>query len=184
MSAVKQLRDAQRQVKAVAKDANRTASRALNRGIQTARTEASKIIRSELKLKAGYVRDNLRIIRKASPNDLRAIISSRKRGIMMSNYPHREMKSGGVSVQIKAGGGRVLLRSAFLMRFQNGKTGIMIRTKSNRGVNAVGQRRSSSYGLQTLYSPSASQAFAQVREEVTAVASDKVIEEYMRLRRL
>lgn len=44
----------------------------------------------------------------------------------VASYPHRQTKQG-VSVQIKAGGGRALIRHAFVAQMRSGHTGVFFR---------------------------------------------------------
>lgn len=179
-NASQQLKDNARELRALDKKSDQAASRALNRAIQQARTAANRDIRQGLKLKASYLNQQLRITKKAKSGDLEATLSTRKRGMLMTNYPHRELKGGGVSVNIS--GARVTLPNAFLMQFQNGRTGVMIRTASAAGQSKNGKGRSK--GLETLYSPSASQAFNTVMPDVKTLAAARVVGEYERLMRL
>lgn len=176
-NASQQLKDNARELRALDKRSDQAASRALNRAIQQARTAANRDIRDGLKLKSSYLNQQLRIAKKANPGELEAVLSTRKRGVLMTRYPHRELKNGGVSVNIR--GVRVKMPGAFLMRFANGRTGIMVRVAS-----AAGTPNKRSRGLETLYSPSPSQAFSTVMPDVKTLAAARVIGEYERLMRL
>ncbi|SFB80745.1 Prophage minor tail protein Z (GPZ) [Marinospirillum celere] len=179
-NANQQLKDSARELRVLDKRSDQAASRALNRAIQQARTAANRDIRDGLKLKSSYLNQQLRIAKKANSNDLEAVLSTRKRGVLMTRYPHRELQSGGVSVNIR--GVRVKMPGAFLMRFANGRTGIMVRVASAAGKSKNGEGRSK--GLETLYSPSPSQAFSTVMPDVKTLAAARVIGEYERLMRL
>ena len=175
-SAAQQLQQTQKELRALSAATDKAAAMALNKGASQARTLAGRLIRENLKLKTGYLNENIRVIQRAKPSDLTAIIAARKRGMLMSNYPYREMNKGGVSVQIKATGGRMLLKSAFTMQFTNGSVGIMVREKSAAGGKAK------SHGLATLYSPSASQALNTIKDDVLQDAGEKVVAEFERLK--
>lgn len=179
-NANQQLKSATQELRALDKKSDQAASRAINRAIQQARTAANRDIRQGLKLKSSYLNQQLRIAKKASSNDLEAVLSTRKRGVLMTRYAHRELKGGGVSVNIS--GVRVKLPGAFLMQFANGRTGIMVRVASAAGKSKRGKNRSK--GLETLYSPSPSQAFNTVMPDVKTLAAARVIGEYERLMRL
>ncbi|BBI51104.1 hypothetical protein HORIV_35250 [Vreelandella olivaria] len=85
--------------------APRAMSRAINHTLGVTRTEASKEIRKQVKLKAGYVRDKL-TVKRATVNSLNGAIRTPTRGTLLTRYPHRAYKEGGAGVQVKPSGGK------------------------------------------------------------------------------
>ena len=69
--------------------APRAMSRAINHTLGVTRTEASKEIRKQVKLKAGYVREKLKI-KRATFYSLNGAIQTPARGTLLTRYPHRQ----------------------------------------------------------------------------------------------
>lgn len=135
-------------------------TRATNNGGRRARTLASKEIRSEVNLKAGYVRERLRI-RKATRNKPEYVISATKRGVLMTRYPYTE-KAGGVSVKIKRKGARTLVRGGFVVTLNAGGRKVEAVAIRQSGKFKTGNRR-----FKVLYSPSVSQVFNRIQDQIT-----------------
>ena len=91
---------------------NRAMSRAINHTLGVTRTEASKEIRNQVKLKAAYVKERLKL-KKASVTRPEGRIATPTRGILLSRFPNREYVRGGVGVQVKPTGGKKRMPGAF-----------------------------------------------------------------------
>lgn len=110
----------QRQLETLRKEvASRAMARALNRTVEQARTQMVRGITSEFNIRAGEVRDRLRI-RKAfagGVSTLEAVLSAsggRKSGVMnVINFGARQTRSG-IVVKIKRASGRTTLQDAFI----------------------------------------------------------------------
>jgi len=125
---------------------------AINKTAAKAKTLASKEIRAQVNLKAGYVGKHL-TIKKSTFNTLTASIWATKRGVLMTRYPHRKIKKG-VKVNIKKGGGYRLIGGGFIMT-----------NLSNSGASGIAVRENGK--IKMLYSPSVSQVFNTVRDDIT-----------------
>lgn len=148
--------------------APRAMSNAINHTLGVTRTEASKEIRKQVKLKAGYVRDKLRVQR-ATVGRLNGAIRTPTRGTLLTRYPHTRYKNGDMGVQIKPTGGKKRMPGAFFIRFANGVQGIAIRTKYGPGLGR-------SEGLKVLYGPSTSQVFTDVKDDLQAPSGNRLMQ--------
>lgn len=147
---------------------SRAMSRAINHTLGVTRTEASKEIRKQVKLKAGYVREKLRI-KKATVSSLNGAIRTPTRGTLLTRYPHRQYKKGGIGVQIKPTGGKKRMPGAFFIRFRNGIQGVAIRTQYGPGLGR-------SEGIKILYGPSTSQVFTDVKDDLQAPSGNRLMQ--------
>ncbi|MYL25003.1 hypothetical protein GLV89_14585 [Halomonas alkaliantarctica] len=151
-------------------------SRAINHTLNVTRTEASKEIRKQVKLKASYVKGKLRL-QKATQSNLTGAIQTPTRGTLLSRYPSSQkyrQKNGlrfksGVNVQVKPTGGKKHMPGAFFIRFANGVSGIAIRTKYGPGLGR-------SEGLKVLYGPSTSQVFTDVKDDLQAPSGNRLMQ--------
>lgn len=163
------LREVERELAHINNGATRALSRAINHTLGVTRTEASKEIRSQVKLKAGYVRGKLKV-HKASVSKPSGAISTPSRGTLLTRYPHRKYKRGGIGVQVKPSGGKKKMPGAFFIRFANGVQAIAIRTSSAAGL---GTR---STGLEIKYGPSVSQVFTNVKDDLQAPSGNRLMQ--------
>lgn len=161
------LRDIERDLDHIKNGSNRAMSRAINHTLGVTRTEASKEIRKQVKLKAGYVRDKLRI-KRATVNSVTGAIRTPTRGTLLTRYPHRQYKKGGIGVQVKPTGGKKKMPGAFFIRFRNGVQAIAIRTEYGPGLGR-------SEGLKVLYGPSTSQVFTDVKDDLQAPSGNRLM---------
>ena len=148
--------------------APRAMSRAINHTLGVTRTEASKEIRKQVKLKAGYVREKLKV-KRATINSLNGAIRTPTRGTLLTRYPHRQYKNGDVGVQVKPTGGKKRMPGAFFIRFKNGVQAIAIRTQYGPGLGR-------SEGLKVLYGPSTSQVFTDVKDDLQAPSGNRLMQ--------
>lgn len=144
-------------------------SRAINHTLGVTRTEASMEIRKQVKLKAGYVKDKLKIVRATVDKPMGAIRTP-TRGTLLTRYPHRAYtRKSGIGVQVKPVGGKEHMPGAFFITFKNGVTGIAIRTKYGPGLGR-------SEGVKVLYGPSVSQVFTDVKDDLQAPSGNRLME--------
>ena len=156
---VKGLKEVQRALKSYATDVQRVQTRALNRTITKGRTLTSKEIRSEVNLKAGYVKERVDI-RKADFSKQIASIVARKRGILLSRFPNRIIKKKGVSVRVKRGSAK-FIKGAFKANVKAGG-----RTVEVVALRVPGRYKNGNAKFKALYGPSPSQVFANVRDKI------------------
>lgn len=105
--------------------------RSLNRAVDAGKTEAVRVTRDELALKAASVREAIRI-RKGSTSLLSAAIIIDPKPVPLIDYSARQTQKG-VTVRVKKSGGRGLVRGAFIATMRSGHTGVFSRT-SKTGV--------------------------------------------------
>lgn len=148
--------------------APRAMSRAINHTLGVTRTEASKEIRKQVKLKAGYVRDKLRV-KRATVNKLNGAIQTPTRGTLLTRYPHRQYKKGDIGVQVKPTGGKKRMPGAFFIRFKNGVQAIAFRNQYGPGLGR-------SEGLRIAYGPSTSQVFTDVKDDLQAPSGNRLMQ--------
>ena len=147
--------------------APRAMSRAINHTLGVVRTEASVEIRKQVKLKAGYVKDKLKI-RRATTSKLYGAIQAPTRGTLLTRYPHRQYVKGGIGVQVKPSGGKQKMPSAFFITLGNGVQAIAVRTKWGPGLGR-------SEGLKVLYGPSVSQVFTDVKDDLQEPGGNRLM---------
>lgn len=162
------LREIERDLDHIKNGAPRALSRAINHTLGVTRTESSKEIRKQVKLKAGYVRDKLRIQR-ATVSKTSGAIRTPSRGTLLTRYPHRQYKRGGIGVQVKPSGGKKKMPGAFFIRFRNGVQAVAIRTRHGPGLGR-------SEGLKVLYGPSVSQVFTDVKDDLQAPSGNRLMQ--------
>lgn len=146
---------------------NRAMASAINHTLGVTRTEASREIRNQVKLKAAYVNERLRLQR-ASIAKPQGRITTPTRGILLSRYDNRQYANGDIGVQVKPTGGKKRMPNAFYITFANGVKAIAIRTMSGPGLGR-------SEGIKVLYGPSVSQVFTDVKDDLQAPSGERLI---------
>lgn len=171
-----QLNDTRLMLKGLALDGPKIISRALNDTAKKGLQRSSEEIRKQVALKATYVKGKFRISR-ASYKRLQARLIAEKRGVLMTRYPHTMLKRGGATVKIKTSGSREKLPGAFKTTVQAGSKRVEVLAIAASGKYKTGNRK-----MKVLYSPSVSQVFNTVRDQVDAelmeflsVATDRQI---------
>lgn len=163
-------RQALKRLQALPERVRKVAASATNRALRSVRAELVRQVRQQAALPAGYVREQY-TIKPAASADLDGAINARKRGILLTRFPHRQLflpreegraRRGrserkvkrGVSVTVKPGSPKVM-RGGFLLGLRagsaaSGRQGIAVR---------VGKGRSA---IRVLHGPSPSQMFEQL----------------------
>lgn len=162
--------------------------RAINRTASKTRTAASKAIRNDVKLKASYVNENLKVTRKASITNPEAVITGRKRPTRLARYGAKQIsrvakqaagdlsrgiasgrKQSGVSVAVKKGASRKKMRKAFMIPLKgSGSMGVFVRTGTGKK------------DIKHLYGPSVDQVFRAVRTDLKPQIRRNLVTEYER----
>jgi hypothetical protein len=151
---------------------------AINRSAPKVRTKASQAIRSQVRLKAAYVNERLQI-RKASRSTLSGSISTPSRGLLLSKYSTDTQVASdkiswikppatparGIRVKVKPSGPtKPLGKQFFYMVLPKSRALAIVRRRDTPGPEG---------GLiDVAYSPSLSQVFNTVRDDVLPEASD------------
>ncbi|MEE4250696.1 MAG: hypothetical protein V2I38_08915 [Alcanivoracaceae bacterium] len=153
---------------------------AINRAAPKVRTKASQAIRQQVRLKAAYVNEKLSIT-KATRQKLSGAIQAESRGILMSKYSTNTQVAsdkigwilpppnppGGIKVKIKPTGTTQAVTGK--PGEITGKPFYMILPNS-RALAIVGRKPGG--GIKVFSSPSVSQVFNTVRDDVLPQASD------------
>lgn len=153
---------------------------ATNKTVPRVRTRASQEIRSQVRLKAGYVKDRLRIT-KATRKNLTAKISANARGVLLSRYSTDTSITGDKVTWLKpppvpARGPRVKVKPSGSPKSVAGRPGeiagrpFYMVLKNSRAL-AIAARKPGG-GIGVFYGPSVSQTFDTVRDDVLEDAAD------------
>ena len=164
------VRQIERDLDHIKNGAERAMSRAINHTLTVTRTESGKAIRKQVKLKAAYVRERLKV-NKASVNKPIGSITTPKRGILLTRYAHRQYKNGDIGVQVKPSGGYKRMPGAFFIGplRNSGAMAIAFRNQYGPGLGR-------SEGLRITYGPSVSQVFTDVKDDLQAPSGNRLME--------
>lgn len=151
---------------------------AINRSAPKVRTKASQAIRSQVRLKAAYVNERL-TIRRASKSNLSGSIATPSRGLLLSKYSTDtqvasdkigwikppEVPARGIRVKVKPSGPtKPLGKEFFYMVLPKSRALAIVRRRETPGPQG---------GLiDVAYSPSLSQVFNTVRDDVLPEAGN------------
>ena len=175
--------------------ATRSASMAIN---DVASRDALKLLRADIESQvdfpSGYLNqpDRLGVSRKATPNNLEAVITARDRATSLARFARGQSvantKGKGVRVQVKPGQAK-LLPKAFLVNLRNGNLGLAVRLKEGQSLRNKNDGRMVKLGKNTylLYGPSVDQVFKDVADgnsdEIGRLVSNQFFRQFARLSR-
>ena len=97
------------------------------------RSETSKRVRRRKRIKAKAVKRAISL-KRAKGSDIEGMswaVTIHDRPMRLIDYPHRQTRKG-VSVGINKGGGRTLVRSAFIASMSSGHRGVFVRRGASR----------------------------------------------------
>jgi hypothetical protein len=155
----------------VGAESNKLLARSLNKTAAKAKTLASVKIRQQVNLKAAYVKSKL-TVHKATYGNLSARLSAEKRGVLMTHYPYTLLRRGGATVKIKTTGSRKELPGAFLVNLRAGDRVVQaLAWRDPRG----GVYRTGNAKIVVPYSPSVSQVFNTVRDDINEELSEYLL---------
>ncbi|MGF6692657.1 phage tail protein [Metapseudomonas resinovorans] len=154
----------------------RLAQMALNRVGRGLSTQSWRAIRDEINLKPSYIRDEVNYI-PATEDKLRVIIFARKRGVTLSQFPHKLIwKVGKNGRRVRAGvevnvghDWTELVEGAFIARM--GPPGGLIAERAGRAR----------LPLDVLHGPSPSQVLGSKLDELSEQGRDDLEQELQRL---
>lgn len=168
--------------------ATRSASMAIN---DVASRDALKLLRkdieSQVDFPTGYLSqpDRLGVSRKATPNNLEAVITARDRATSLARFARGQTvantRGKGVRVQVKPGVTKQLPK-AFLVNLRNGNTGLAVRLKDGQSLRNKNDGRVVKLGKNTylLYGPSVDQVFRDVADGNSSEIGQLVTNEFFR----
>lgn len=168
--------------------------RAVNKVIASSRAGAAGEILQQVRFPTGYLgspndaRARLAITKRATQNDVEAVISARVRPTSLARFISGSGKPGDIRVSVGRGVSQ-LLRGAFVVRLRSGASitedsfnlGLAVRThkgstlRNSRGAKQIGPN------LFLLYGPSVDQVFQTVREDIAPKAVADLRSEMVRL---
>lgn len=167
--------------------------RAVNYAAKRSKTEAGRLIRADVKLKAAYVNSRLSISRTATPDAPVGVLSAKFGGTSLGRYgakqltkkapsrraegdPRRGIPAGrkqdGVSVHVMKAGSRKKMRKAFIIPSDRDVPMIFTRTGPGRG------------DIEFRLGPSVHQMFRSKLPQLKAFARPLLVKEYFRLLRV
>ena len=160
-------REARQFLKKLGKVGQQAIVRATNNAGRRATTLSNREIREQVNLKAGYVRERLKVT-KATRQRVEFVITANKRGVLMTRYPYRILKSG-ARVRIKKGGAAGFIEDGFETVLNAGGRRVkVIAAPGDRDSSGRRKRyRTGSPTIKVFYAPSVSQVFNKTRDEVT-----------------
>lgn len=177
----------------ISDELRRKAVMAINRAIEWARVQASREMRRQVAFKAGYLRERLRVTKKARGQDLEAIITGRQRATSLARFardtdPAAARRRGGVRVEVKPGAAK-MMKGAFLVRLRAGaaKTdtqynlGLAIRLKPGDSLRNKKYAVQLDQNVYILYGPSVDQVFRSVADDLSPDALVYLEREFDRL---
>lgn len=192
-------------INSIATDADKAAAQSLNKTATYAIERAVSAIIETHNLQPGYVKKKFKVVGRASPNNLRVVISANERGTLLTRYPYRKT-NGGFSVNVKKAGAAQFIKGAFELRGLRGSgaTGIALNLKNaveffklsvNKGkpsalkdaklANMISDLASKKRGVVVLHSSSVNQMFeAQIDEIKEQSESFLVADFYDQLKRI
>lgn len=167
------VRDVRLLLRGLQNEAPKILSRALNKTVSKARTDAGKAIRGDVRLKAAYVRQRMSV-KKASARSLQAKLSTPSRGLLLSRFSTNAQIASpniswikapdepkrGIKVKVKPNGGTQSISGdsetkgkPFYIAMKNGRVAIAAR---RRTAGPKGGK------IKVFYGPSLSQVFNQL----------------------
>ncbi|GHA85421.1 phage tail protein [Modicisalibacter luteus] len=145
-------------------------ARAINHTLTVTRTEAGQAIRKQVKLKAGYVRERLKVS-KATRSKPTGSLATPSRGVLLTRYAHRQYANGDIGVKVKPTGGYKRMPGAFFIGplKHSGATAIAFRNQYGPGLGRT-------EGLRITYGPSVSQVFTDVKDDLHALGGNRLMQ--------
>ncbi|MGL5394115.1 MAG: hypothetical protein ACRDBQ_02425 [Shewanella sp.] len=152
--------------------------------------ESVKRIAKELNLTDAYIRGKIAVSTRSKPNTLEAIVSANVRPLLLSRFdPIQHFKTGktkgavpnGVSIQVKANGGRTHMQSAFMIPLKRGREsgagakGLAVRPPPGMRLSPSAQREVNKRGFAILHGPSPDQVFRTFLPELAPSAEEMML---------
>ena len=165
-------------------DIERSAQRALNKAADRAKANANRMMREQIHLPATYLNDRLSVSKRASAEDLEAIVRGTDSPVSLARFSQGTPKStraaGGVEVEVKNGLAR-FMKKAFLVQLRGGAFGLAVRW-SNGAPPRAWKPKQLAPGLWLLYAPSVDQMLRQLLKASGLIqdTSDFLADEFQR----
>lgn len=166
-----------------------SASRAINRTADRARTAASRAIREDVNLSTRYVDGLLKVVERASQNSLQATVKGTQRPTSLAQFAsdsvEQSHKRGGVNLEVKKGH-RTFFKRAWIQKLKRGSNaisgdsfnlGLAVRWRSGGKPSRAYKPKAMGDGRWLLYAPSIDQLFKGVLEPKPGSTSRKALEQ-------
>lgn len=176
---------------------NRAASLAINKAATFSKNLSVEFITNEVNLEPNYVKQNIKQVQRASPDNLVAIIRANTRETLLTRYPNQVTKDG-VKVAVNRSSGFQNIKGAFRVNGLRGSqaSGIAVRNtdalrifKANLAPATPGKRKkvlraaqraaTKPRSITVLHSRSINQLFTSVREDVQPRTFRFMAEEFL-----
>lgn len=190
-------------IKQMPDKADEAMAQAINKAATLAVRESVDRIAAETTLQEPYIRQNLKRVARASPNNLRAVVQARARATLTGRFRHAKTPTG-VKLQVnRAGGYREIKRGWIARNLKNsGGVGVAMTFKDSiaqqeanmgkgkgatpgklRRLAGTKDKASKSKrgmgGMDVLHSRSINQLFTDVREDIQPVVEKKLAAEFV-----
>lgn len=180
-------------------DADKAAAQALNKTATYAIERAVSAITDENNLQPGYIKKHLRVVGRASPVNLRTVITANERGTLLTRYPHQKTSTG-VDVNVKKSGGARSLKGAFIVNGLRGsgasgialnyknavdffKLGLMkgqrTARKSRKLQRIIANARSKKRGIVVLHGSSINQMFEASLDDIKLESESFLVTDFL-----
>ncbi|WP_435234481.1 phage tail protein [Psychromonas sp. PT13] len=182
----------QARINQLSSEVNKAQVSAINRATRKALTLAVNNIKSQVNLKAPYIRSKLKVYQRATAQNPEGVLGAESRGVLLDRFdgqqivtkakhPNRSKgdplrgiasgyKSKGVTVKVKAKGAAKFMPGFYIpLNNGNGANGMAIAVRTGRGQK----------DYKVLYGPSVSQTFNYVRNDISAQTQEIVISELL-----
>ncbi|AUR86172.1 neck protein [Vibrio phage 1.083.O._10N.286.52.B9] len=180
-------------------DVNSAASLTLNRTATATVNKSIEEITGSVNLEPSYIKKHLKVTARASPANLRTIITANERGTLLGRYPNFKTKDG-MRVAINKGSGYRELRGAFRVTGlkNSDAAGIALRNrdavafveasmrntkgsakKSRKLANIKSNAENKPNGIYVLHSRSVNQLFVSVRDDVKPFMDEFMADEFL-----
>lgn len=158
----------------------------INKSATFSRRESVEQITKEVNLKQSYVNGHLRVVKRASPGDLTAIVRGNERGTLLQRYPY-SLSGDVLRVQINRTGSALTIKGARMVNlkgsgekvvglFNRDAMEVFTRALSKGEGATAGKRKklfnierraaAKPYGRTPLHSRSINQLFTSVRDTI------------------
>ena len=156
---------------------HRAAARALNHTARKARTNVSKSIREEYRIKAKDIKAAIRL-GNASSSQLSTYVRATGKSLPVAAFRHRQTRQG-VSVSIM--GKRKVIKKAFVATMESGHTGVFARGRYKRGgfdfrYKRIADKDRNDLPIQELHTTSIPSAMS--KQSVLERVADKISIDY------
>lgn len=172
----------QGEIEEIPENIRRAAMRAVNKTADRARAASAREMRNQVNFPARYLSSEgrLQVTRKASLNNLEAVVTGRQAPTSLARFVQGTPKRGqGVRVEVKPGAARYM-RRAFLMKLKNNNVGLALRTSGGPPSGAYKPKKINE-NLWLVYGPSIDQVFRTVADDVSEPMADYLEGEFTRL---